>query len=193
MKHLFKHKKKPAKLADKTENNLNSVSEFLLSDLLLGGIVVLIVIIFKLYFSRADTDSLKFLLVPVNFFIELITGSKGNYIMQKGFYHERFNIIIDKSCSGGNLLIIAFTVFSYALITSVSKTRLKCTAIFKAAVISYFFCITVNTFRIFSLLMLQKYNPFYLFPLHEVVGIFVNLFFLVSVYFLLIHLLKRNN
>ena len=84
-----------------------------------------IFILLKFGFTIADTNTLTFLLKPTDKFVGLLTGSQSVYLSYKGYYHEKLNIVIEKSCSGFNFWVLGFLVFTYLGLKYVDKHRHK--------------------------------------------------------------------
>ena len=158
--------------------------------LIAAGIFLLL----KFGFSLAGNDELAFLLKPTSKLIELLTGSPSVYLSNSGYYHERLNIVIDKSCSGFNFWILCFLVFTYLAVKYFDKPLHKILTIPVALTGACLLTIFVNTSRIFASVIVhnQTKNIFatqqYL--IHEAVGIITNLSFLVLAYYLTEKLLK---
>lgn len=149
--------------------------------------------VFKLWF--AGSGGAFFLLAPADFLFGLLTGSKGEYIAQRGFYHACFNIIIDKSCAGANFFILTFILFSYEFTVHTEKLFSKLFSLFCAAVFTYPFCIAVNSARIFTALAVREAAGLFVSAsvnrmLHEAAGVLINLFFLISAYLFLNRILE---
>jgi hypothetical protein len=52
-----------------------------------------------------------------------LTGSHSVYISDKGYYHDNLNILIEKSCSGFNFLLLCFCMLT--LTTKHNQKRQK--------------------------------------------------------------------
>ena len=159
---------------------LKNISYYLIS----AGLFLLL----KFGFTLAGNDELDFLLKPTSILIGLLTGSSFVCLSDSGYYHERLNIVIDKSCSGFNFWILCFLVFTYLAVKYFDKPLHKILTIPVALVGAYLLTIFVNTSRIFASILVQYYtknifaNQQYI--IHEAVGIITNLSFLVLAYYL---------
>jgi exosortase K len=151
----------------------------------------------KFAFTSANNNNLTFLLKPTDKLVGLLTGSQSVYLADIGFYHDKLNIIIDKSCSGYNFWLLCFLVFTSLTIKHLDKPLQKMMTIPIVLVASYFLTIFVNTSRIFASILVQNHADKFLpvrphFILHEAVGIITNLSFLVLTYYIFEKLLKNK-
>lgn len=144
-------------------------------------------ILLKFGYALADNDNLIFLLKPTDKIVGLLTGSHSIYFSDKGYYHDNLNILIEKSCSGFNFLLLCFCMLTFLFLKYSDRTFLKYLTIPFALIVSYFLTIFVNASRIFvSIIMQQQANNFL--PdrphliLHELVGVITNLTFLILIY-----------
>jgi exosortase K len=146
-------------------------------------------ILLKFGFTFADNDNLTFLLKPTDKLVGFLTGSHSVYLADKGFYHDKLNILIDKSCSGFNFWILSFLVFTYLIVKYFDKPFYKILTISTVLFGVYLLTIFVNTSRIFVSVIVQNQtknifaNQQHL--IHEAVGIITNLTFLVLTYYLI--------
>jgi len=158
-----------------------------------------IFILLKFGFTFADNSNLTFLLAPTDKFVGFLTGSQSIYVSDNGYYHEKLNIAIDKSCSGFNFWVLCFLIFSYLMVRYFDKHFHKILTIPFALLGAYLLTIFVNTSRIFASIIVQSHTenilPNQQHLIHEIIGIVTNLTFLILAYIviekLLIH--KRHN
>jgi exosortase K len=158
--------------------------------------VIGIYILLKLIFAGADSDALNFLVLPTSKLIALWTGQSYVPSLESGYYFEGLGIVINNSCSGFNLWMIAFVALSYGIISKTSTFKNGLLGIALSLTITYLFTIVVNSFRIYSnlyfqdilssLLNIQKSHA------HEAIGVLVNLTFLITGYLLAEHLLNKK-
>jgi exosortase K len=78
-------------------------------------------ILLKAGYTFAGNDNLIFLLSPTDKLVGLLTGSHSVYLTESGYFHSALNITVDKSCSGFNLWVLSFLVFSYLLLKYFEK------------------------------------------------------------------------
>lgn len=147
-------------------------------------------ILLKFGFTFADNNDLTFLLTPTDKLVGLLTGSHSVYLSDNGFYHDKLNIIIDKSCSGFNFWLLCFLVFTYLTVKYLDKPLHKILTVPTVLLCSCLLTIFVNTSRIFASIIVQKQADNFLLVrphliLHEAVGIVTNLTFLVLTYYII--------
>jgi exosortase K len=151
-------------------------------------------VLLKIGFKFADNDNLTFLLKPTDEFVGLLTGSQSVFLAQDGFFHEKMNIVIDKSCSGFNFWILCFLVFVYLGLKYFEKHLHKIFTIPTALFCAYLLTIFANVSRIFAAIIVQN-QTVNIFPnkqylIHEAVGIITYFSFLVLTYYLIEKFLK---
>lgn len=156
------------------------------------SLVAIIFIALKFLFKSFDNEQLYFLLKPTNSLVEIMNNSHSVFVKEVGFYHEDLKICINKSCSGYNFWLLTFLLTCFLLIKKIGRFFV----ISLSLVLSYFFTIFVNASRIFASILLQKKTNFLQFIdskiLHESIGVFVNLFFLILMYLLLENILSKK-
>ncbi len=146
-------------------------------------------ILLKFAFTLADNNDLTFLLTPTDKLVGLLTGSQSVYLADSGFYHDKLNIIIDKSCSGFNFWLLGFLVFTYLTLKYLDKPLHKILSVPTVLLCAYLLTIFVNTSRIFVSVIVQNQtknifaNQQHL--IHESVGVITNLSFLVLAYYII--------
>jgi len=147
----------------------------------------------KFAFTIAGNDSLAFLLKPTDKLVGLLTGSQSIYFVESGYYHDKLNILIDKSCSGFNFWILCFLMFTYLIVKFFDKPLFKILTVLIALAGAYLLTIFVNTSRIFASIVIQHQTKNILQQqqhlIHEAVGIITNLSFLILAYYLIEKLL----
>lgn len=157
---------------------------------------VVIFVLLKFGFTKLDVNDLKFLLSPVNTLFGLLSGLGSVFLDGKGYYYESHNILIDKSCSGFNFLLLSFLVFTYPVIKYTTRTLHKVFAIPLLLITAYCFTVFVNTSRIFTSVVVQNQMRFLgqnqQDLIHEAIGIIINLSFLVLAYYLLNKKLQKR-
>lgn len=159
-------------------------------------VVVLLFIVLKLAFRSMNNDDLQFLLYPTNFGVELATNSIASYLPQSAYFHSALNIVIDKSCSGSNFLLISFLLSVYAL-NRINGMKFGFVVAI-AAISAYVLTIFANISRILSYLVLLNQDiPSHIDPeniwLHRAEGILVYLSFLILSFFVLNFVTNKLN
>jgi len=155
-------------------------------------------IFLKFCFKLADNDSLAFLLFPTDKFVGLLTSSKSVYFSDKGYYHERLNILIEKSCSGFNFMLLCFSMLSFLVLKYANKPLHKALIIPAVLVLAYILTIFVNASRIVASIIIQNQVVNFLpqrshSSLHESIGVTTNLLFLIFIYFLMKRILNNHH
>lgn len=161
--------------------------------LITAGVFVLL----KFLFTYASSDELIYLLKPTNFIIELISNSDSQYLTKKGYYNKELNILIDKSCSGFNFLMLCFIMLVFLIVEKVQSKTIKAIALPVLFLTSYLLTIFVNSSRITLSILFQNLESQYSFGeiswLHQLEGSFVYLFFLVIIYLTIDFIFKTTN
>lgn len=154
-------------------------------------LIIAILLMIKFIYNKQNTDSFLWILYPTIFLIEIFTGYKFIYYIDKGFVSFNEIIIINKSCAGINLLILISFISLYILFNKKTKTGNQIVWIIPYLLFSYFFTIFSNAIRIsFSILfepvrlnssILKSANNW----IHQGIGSFVFLSSILLYYFLL--------
>ena len=152
-------------------------------------------ILLKVVFTFADNNDLIFILKPTDKLVGLLIGSKSVFMADYGFFHEKINIVIDKSCSGFNFWILCFLVFAYLGLKYFDKHLHKILIIPTALFCAYFLTVFANASRIFASIIVHNQTknifPNQQYIIHEAVGIVTYFSFLVLVYYLIEKFLKH--
>jgi len=148
---------------------------------------IILFVLLKLVYIIADTFDLSFLIIPTNKIVGLLTGTSSLYVKGNGFYFENLNIVIDKSCSGFNFMLLCFLMLTFLSLKYFNKTIEKNAVIILSLTAAYIVTVFVNALRIFAAIIVQTHadkmlakRPHYF--LHESVGIITNLTFLILIY-----------
>jgi len=159
-------------------------------------ITIIIFIVLKFAYSYANLVDLKFILYPTDKIVSLITNSSSQYISEVGFFHEKYNFIIEKSCSGFNFWALCFIMLSFLSIKHLNSKLNQAIAILFVLFISFFLTIFVNSSRIIVSIVVQNQASYYMSNnphtvIHEIIGIIINLSFLILIYFLAEYFLNK--
>jgi exosortase K len=167
---------------------------------------LILIVFLKLYYKQAELKQFKWLVEPAVHGVCLLTGSSFSLQSGKGYIINGTAIIVDKSCSGLNFLII---VLALAVFTGLKKDpsgpnmpglplhSLKpVIRFFKLIFLSYVTTVTANILRISMVLFLSR--P-YIFGagffeskwLHLIESVAVYFSALIIFYFILHKKLKR--
>lgn len=140
-------------------------------------------LLLKAIHGYMDNNGLLFLLSPTSKIVVLFTGAEAQYIPQDGFYFKSLNMIIDKSCSGFNFMLICYAVLIYVFYNYYSGYK-RYVLVPILLLLSYSFTISVNASRIISALYMGKIYPeTKIIPwMHEALGALIYLSFLILLY-----------
>lgn len=171
-------------------------SSFMKNNIIWFGICFLIFATLKYLFRCMDVDYIRFLIFPTSIILEIVTGAKAVYEDGAGYFYSDLNIIIDKSCSGFNFLLISFLMTAFIFLRQ-TFTK-KWIVIPLSFAIAYLITIIANVSRITGYLAIMRGSLPQLLDandswLHQAEGVFVYLFFLILLYFILNHITNIRN
>ncbi len=153
-------------------------------------------LVFKVLYTKAAITNLIFLLKPTNKILEMVLNSKAQFLIDKGYYYDHLNIVINKSCSGFNFWMLCFMMLTFLTLKSVQKHSYKIMSIPLIFLLTYLLTLFVNTSRILFSIVFQKIQINYVGVeydwLHQAEGIFIYLSFLILIYLGAEHLLKKQ-
>ena len=110
----------------------------------------------KLFYSKAGSDELEWILAPTVWWIKILSGITFEKAANLGYINHHFRFIIAPVCSGVQFLIIAFTTVFYSFAHRLGTKRRSYYWIAFSLGFSYLFTIFVNSFRIILSLHLLK-------------------------------------
>jgi exosortase K len=121
-------------------------------------------------------------------------GSASVFIKDSGYFHQQLNIIIDKSCSGFNFMLLTYLMLTFLTLKHSKSVLKKTLTLFISLFAAYVITVFVNSSRIFTSIIIQSQNNYFSnHPLaHESIGIITNLTFLVLIYLTLEKLLLKR-
>jgi len=149
-------------------------------------------VLLKFGFRFADNDDLVFLLKPTDTLVGILTGSYSVYLINEGYYHDTFNILIGKSCSGFNFWVLCFLLFSCLAIKYFEKPIHKIMALPAALIFAYLLTVFVNTSRIVASIAAANFMQNQQRLLHEAIGIMTNISFLILIFYLTEKFLRQK-
>lgn len=76
------------------------------------GVIAVVALGLKLFYSTATVDDLRWVLAPTTFLVETLTGRQFTFESQAGYMSSDHTFLIAASCSGVNFLIIAFLLLA---------------------------------------------------------------------------------
>ncbi|MCX2743655.1 exosortase K [Mangrovivirga sp. M17] len=144
-----------------------------------------------------ELHHLDFLLFPTTALVEFLSGTQAVFIPEEGYLFAGKNFIIDSSCSGINLWLIASSMLIY-LFSKINLTSIKKIALLLPAfAIAWLITIVSNGSRIYisSVFQDQLTSVFNVssHAIHESLGVVTNLSFLIITYFLIEYLLTNQS
>lgn len=145
-----------------------------------------IFILLKITYIISDNNDLLFLLKPTDKLIGLATSTTSLYIEESGYFHEKLNILIDKSCSGFNFWILCFLMLYFLTLKFITTTSYKFFAFPIILASAYILTIFVNTSRILFSVFIHNSKKTFIDNnwnwLHQAEGSFIYLSFLIIIY-----------
>jgi len=141
-------------------------------------------VMLKFFYSTANNDAISILTKPTSALVSLITNTNATYNNNSGFYIEKLNIIIDKSCSGFNFWMLCFILFFFILLKPIKKTVFKIILLPISIILSFLATLFVNTSRILISLFIEHKTGLNYRWLHQAEGVFVYLLFLIFFFFI---------
>ncbi|MCJ8311911.1 MAG: exosortase K [Saccharospirillaceae bacterium] len=177
----FRHRK---------NQSTNAVNNIILNSAQWTILVVVICMFIgcKLFYRQATTQELIWLLMPVNQLIEWVTGFQSNYIINKGYYFQSIDMLINKSCSGFNLFLISMLIVLYLFFNKVRTIYQVILSVGVSVILAYVFVLITNCVRILNVMLIEHSTLFTLNAntvIHQSIGILVNVTFLVIFYMLI--------
>lgn len=128
------------------------------SSLFLLIVIISVCFLMKLWFSFSSTENLFFILKPVNWLVHATINGSFNIRDDGSYYYPRFNVLIDKSCSGFNFLIICWGALSSVLIKTSKGWGTNLLGLSRAMLIAYVLTIAVNASRIIISITLLQFS-----------------------------------
>ncbi|MFN8360910.1 MAG: exosortase K [Candidatus Kapaibacterium sp.] len=155
-------------------------------------------LLLKFGYTFAGNDDMRFLLAPTDTVVGILTGSHSVYASDTGYYHSSLNILIEKSCSGFNFMLLCFGLLTFVLLRPTHRPARKSLSLPLALGISYLLTIFVNASRITTAILVQREANRFLsdrphFLLHEIAGVLTHLTFLIIIYYTTDRLLTNRN
>lgn len=147
----------------------------------------------KWWYRTASMEDLAFMLRPVAAMVSMITGEVYSVVDGSGYYFPDLHVLIDRSCSGVNFMIITAATFSFLL---VRRPRAGCISPLLAIVAtfgSYGLTLFVNSSRIITMVHFQRLGIQMGPTVHEALGVFFFLVALLSASLLLDRTLTRTH
>lgn len=130
----------------------------------------------KWWYRTASEEQLQFMLGPVAMLVTAFTGVEHGHVAGQGYYFAELNVLVDRSCSGLNFLIITTATFAFVLMR---RPRCGCFSPFLsllAILAAYVVTLLANSGRIVAMVQLQRIGLHLGPTAHEALGAF---FFLI--------------
>jgi len=150
----------------------------------------------KRHYSRADVESLQWILAPTAWLVETVVRAPFVFEQHVGYVNHELRFAIAPSCAGVNFMIIAICAASVGFVTYVRTLHAKLALILVSVALAYLATLGVNTVRIVIALLLKAHPPSIagLSParIHHVEGIVVYFISLCALYLLADRFLART-
>ncbi len=161
-------------------------------------LVSILTLILYLGWSVASFNHLLFFLKPTSWLVQLLSGETAQVIPEQGFRFSSYSMIIGRSCSGINFMVICSGLLLLMVVRKFTSFKTQLLLFPLALIISWIATILVNTARILISVAAQVYGNFFLedrphYFIHQLVGIACYLFFLILIYLLTSFILNKLN
>lgn len=153
---------------------------------------IIIFVLLKFWYSNSNNEDVLFLLKPINQLVNLATGSDSFFKAKVGYINENLNIIINKTCSGFNFMMIVFLMLSFLMTKHFSQSKIMIFILPIALVFSYGFTILVNVSRILLQVVMNGIYKAKSIYVHQVEGTFMYLSCLMLLYLGVDYFLKNR-
>lgn len=145
--------------------------------LVLGVLLLAAAFALKWWYRTATVEQMGFVLTPVTTLISLLSGSPSTFVAGQGHLFPELGVLIDRSCSGVNFLIITMAAFTFLWLRRVDGGCGRPFFVGFVIIGSWVLTVMANTGRILLMIHIQQFG-FHLGPtVHEALGAF---FFLAS-------------
>lgn len=111
-------------------------------------LTVLAVLGMKLYYSRADSSALRWILAPTAWWVRLLSGTAFVYEPGVGYVNHAIRFIIAPSCSGVQFLMIVFAVLAVSFVHQMRTPLGRILWMTGSAAAAVLLTVFVNGFRI---------------------------------------------
>jgi len=160
---------------------------------ILGSMLIsILVIVFKLWYRSATISEVDFLLAPTNWVLSQVLGVKATFEATLGYFYPSYNMVVDKSCSGGNFFLLSVIIILYV---QSSHTK-NYVGLIKGVVLGilggWAYVILANVSRICSIIILNNIGADHYQWTHEVIGGLIYLCMLCLLYALATTIVSRS-
>jgi exosortase K len=160
------------------------------SEILHKGIYYLLVLFIaaglKLFYSRAASEDLVWILSPTASVVECLSGTQFEKEINIGYVSINRGIAIVPACAGLNFMIVAFCMAAFELLYSMKRRGLLPLCVTAGLTAAYLLTVAVNSMRIVISMYLYKANIYtqLITPerVHRIEGVVIYIVFLSLFY-----------
>ncbi|ACM21989.1 glycosyltransferase [Geotalea daltonii FRC-32] len=122
----------------------------------LYGLGMIVILSLKGFYSTAGVDDLVWVLQPLAFLVELITGIQFQYDPAVGFVSLASRVVIAPACAGVNFFIICFATIFFTLVSRLDNPMKKWAWLVISIISAYLVTLLGNSFRIMISIYLYR-------------------------------------
>jgi exosortase K len=164
--------------------------------LIFVGLLVVMVIALKVYFTFLDHDGIRLFIAPTSWLVSIITNAPGKFLPGLGYLHADLNILIDKSCSGFTFWQLTLVTLGFHFQSRIRRGGDILWYLLTIIIVGYLLTVMVNTARISLSTFLHRKDFGLSLPdvewLHQAEGAFTYLIALILIHYTTILILKRR-
>jgi len=158
-------------------------------------VILCIAVGLKVYYSRAGSDDLRWILSPIAQVIDVFSDLTFEYESTTGFVDRTRRIIIAPGCAGVNFMIVALCMTGFSVLPLSRSGSGKLAWLGFSMVAAYLLTIVANTLRIAVAIDLYQADIYgrWMTPerVHRFAGILIYLFLLCGFFWLISRLKQR--
>ncbi len=137
-------------------------------------------------YQTAEIEAISWLLMPVVFLVECISGISFEWSAGLGYLNESARIMINKSCAGGQFFLLSTGILWFCFLPSLKSIKEQLVLVLLTPFITFLTTIFANTARISTALLGKKLGLVHeLLPsqsVHLAIGVMVYLVCLLLLY-----------
>ncbi len=149
----------------------------------------------KLFYSLSTVDHLRFILAPVSWGVEMLTGHSFTYEAGNGYISRDLALVINSSCAGINFWIILIMISLFILVLYRPAKVWQYWSI--SIALSFIISILINSLRISADIQLSNFIPQFQgwdgVSRHSLLSSFTYFFFMVLYYLVFEGVIKYLN
>lgn len=111
----------------------------------------------KIFYSRAGSDELKWILTPTAWWVSILSGFSFTYKPDVGYINHSIRFIIAASCSGVQFMVIAAAALLFSFVHRMKTIKRGFGWVLSSLVCSYLCTIIVNGIRIVLAIMIPAF------------------------------------